>query len=56
MQWSRRGERQGTGNINVKERDKQGLAVCNTLGGKNHREKQHLAFNTWNKSLLHRKN
>lgn len=44
------------GNRNVIERDKQVLAVCNTLGGKDHRKKQHLAFITRNKSLVHRKN
>lgn len=42
MQWSRRGERQGTREHKCqkkkKRRDKQDLAVCNTLGGKDHQE------------------
>lgn len=38
MQWNRRGERQGTREHKCQKKDKQVLAVCNTLRGKNHRE------------------
>lgn len=36
MQWNRRGERQGTREHKYQKRDKQVLAVCNTVGQKNH--------------------
>lgn len=55
MQW-RRENRQGTREHKCQKKGQTSLSRVQHFKRKELSGKQHLAFNTWNKSLLHRKN
>lgn len=56
MQWSRIGERQGTREHKCQKKGQTSFSRVQHFGREEPWGKPHLAFNTWNKSLLHRKN